>query len=160
MVSYHFNLILQYRVLKKETVNTNGSAAFYFLSDITCIVIYATRVTGWHRSVSWCVNVVTFSGSGQFSVWTDCTPSWPGLPVCITWKSIIHKWCGCYLENCLNEMKMDENCFILIPKGNSYCRRKSSARGPRFKVSSEGLSAEIDIPLRSPIQVQTKSNAA
>ena len=37
------------------------------------------------------------------------------------------------------------NCTILIPKGNSYCRRKSSSRGPWFKVSSEGLSAEIDI---------------
>ena len=48
----------------------------------------------------------------------------------------------------------------LIPKGNSYCRRKSSARGPRFKVSSEGLSAEFDIPLRSPIQVQTKVDVA
>ena len=35
-----------------------------------------------------------------------------------------------------------------------------SARGPRFKVSSEGLSAEIDIPLRSPIQVQTKADVA
>ena len=30
-----------------------------------------------------------------------------------------------------------ENTTILIPKGNSYCRRKSSARGPWFKVSSE-----------------------
>ena len=29
--------------------------------------------------------------------------------------------------------------------GNSYCRRKSGTRGPRFKVSSEGLLAEIDI---------------
>ena len=35
----------------------------------------------------------------------------------------------------------NENCTILIPKGNSYCLRESSARGPRFKVSSEGLSA-------------------
>ena len=40
-------------------------------------------------------------------------------------------------------MKKNENCTILIPKGNSYCRSKCSARGPRFKVSSEGLSAEI-----------------
>ena len=40
-----------------------------------------------------------------------------------------------------------ENFTILIPKGYSYCRRKSSVGGPRFKVSSEGLSAEIDIPL-------------
>ena len=56
--------------------------------------------------------------------------------------------------------KKNENCTILIPKGNSYCRRKSSARGPRLKVSSEGLSAEIDIPQRSPIQVQTKADVA
>ena len=54
----------------------------------------------------------------------------------------------------------NENCTILIPKGNSFCRRKSSASGPRFKVSSEGLSAEIDIPQRSPIQVQTKADVA
>ena len=56
--------------------------------------------------------------------------------------------------------RLIENCTILIPKGNSYCRRNSSARGPRFKVSSEGLSAEIDIPLQSPIHVQTKADVA
>ena len=33
----------------------------------------------------------------------------------------------------------NENCTISIPKVNSCCRRKSSARGPRFKVSSQGL---------------------
>ena len=44
----------------------------------------------------------------------------------------------------LKKMKI-EIWTILIPKGNSYCRRKSSPTGPRFKVSSEGLSAEIDI---------------
>ena len=57
-------------------------------------------------------------------------------------------------------IEKNENCTILIPKGNSYCRRKSSAREPRFKVSSEGLSAEIDIPQRLPIQVQTKVEVA
>ena len=31
---------------------------------------------------------------------------------------------------------------------------------PRFKVSSEGLSAENGIPLRSPIRVQTKADVA
>ena len=59
-----------------------------------------------------------------------------------------------------DEKNENENCTILSPKGNSYCRRKSSARGPQFKVSSEGLSAEIDIPQRSPIQVQTKVKVA
>ena len=49
----------------------------------------------------------------------------------------------------------NENCTILIPKGNTYCRRKSSAKGPRFKVLYEGLSTEIDILIRSPIQVVT-----
>ena len=53
-----------------------------------------------------------------------------------------------------------ENCTLLIPKGNLYRLRKSSARGPRFKVSSEGLSSEIDILQRSPIQVQTKADVA
>ena len=47
-----------------------------------------------------------------------------------------------------------ENCTILIPKGNSCCRRKSSARGLRFEVSSEGLSTEMDILIWSPNQVQ------
>ena len=61
------------------------------------------------------------------------------------------------VSECENE---NENCTILIPKGNSYCRRKSSARGPRLKVSSKGLSAEIDTPIQSPIQVQTKFEAA
>ena len=56
-----------------------------------------------------------------------------------------------------NEIK---NCTISIPKGNSYCRRKCSARGPRFKVSYKLLSAEIDILLRSPIQVPTKAKVA
>ena len=56
--------------------------------------------------------------------------------------------------------KKNENCTIIIPKENSYSRRKSSARVPRFKVLSEGLTAEIDIPLRSPIQVQTKADVA
>ena len=54
----------------------------------------------------------------------------------------------------------NENCTILIPKGNSYCCRKSSARKHWFKVSSEGPSTEIDIPLRSPIHVQTKADFA
>ena len=53
----------------------------------------------------------------------------------------------------------NENCTILIPEGNSYCRLKSSARGPRFKVLSERLSIEIDILIRSPIQVLTEINA-
>ena len=38
-----------------------------------------------------------------------------------------------------------ENALIIIPKGNSYYRSKSSAREPQFKVLSEGLTTEIDI---------------
>ena len=64
------------------------------------------------------------------------------------------------VNNDFTEKNENENCTILIPEGNSYCRRKSSARGPRFKVSSEGLSAEIDIPQQSSIQVQTKADVA
>ena len=37
---------------------------------------------------------------------------------------------------------------------------RAAPGGPRFKVSSEGLSTEIDIPQRSPIQVQTKIEVA
>ena len=51
-----------------------------------------------------------------------------------------------------------ENCTMLIPMGNSYCRCKSSARGPRFKVSSEGLSTEKNILIRSPIKVLTEAD--
>ena len=51
--------------------------------------------------------------------------------------------------------KQNENRTMMIQKGNSYYRHKSSARGPWFKVSSEGLSTEIDILIRSPIQLQT-----
>ena len=54
----------------------------------------------------------------------------------------------------------NENGTKLILKGNSYRRRKSIARGPRSKVSSEGLSTEIDILLRSPIQVLSKTDVA
>ena len=53
----------------------------------------------------------------------------------------------------LNKM---ENCTISTPKGNSYCRRKSSAGGHRFKVSSERLSTEIDIIIRSPIKARNQ----
>ena len=56
--------------------------------------------------------------------------------------------------------KKNENYTILISKGNPYYRRKSSARGPRFNVSSEGLSTEIDILIRSPIQVPTEADVA
>ena len=73
---------------------------------------------------------------------------------------LFFKKCPAYLYFIIRFKKKNENCTILIPKGNSYCCRKSSARGPRFKVSSEGLSAEIDIPPRSPIQVQTKADGA
>ena len=60
----------------------------------------------------------------------------------------------------VKEKKNRKLHYISIPKENSYCRRKCSARGPRFKVSSKGLSAEIDILQRSPIQVQTKADVA
>ena len=49
---------------------------------------------------------------------------------------------------------------MLIPKGKSYCRRKSSGRGPRFKVLSEGLSTELDILIRSPIKVLIEADVA
>ena len=59
------------------------------------------------------------------------------------------------------KMKMKiENCTKSIPKGNSYCRRKNSARGLQFKVLSEGLSTEIDELIRPPIQVLTEADAA
>ena len=53
--------------------------------------------------------------------------------------------------------KKIENCTLFAIH---YCRHKSSTRGPQFKVSSEGLSTDIDIPIRSPIQVQTEVDVA
>ena len=55
-------------------------------------------------------------------------------------------------------MNENENCTILITKGNSYCHHKSSARDLGLK-SSEGLSTEIDIlMIWSPIQELTEAN--
>ena len=59
-----------------------------------------------------------------------------------------------------NEKKKNENCTILISKGNSYCCRKSSVKEPWFIVSSEELSTEIDILILSPIQAQTGAAVA
>ena len=36
------------------------------------------------------------------------------------------------VQVCTIHIDKNENCTISIPKGNSYCRRNSSARGPRF----------------------------
>ena len=44
--------------------------------------------------------------------------------------------------------KEKENCTVLTRKKKSHCRRKSSARGSKSKVSSESLSPEIDILIR------------
>ena len=55
----------------------------------------------------------------------------------------------------------NENCtIILIPKGNSYCRARATPR--TFKVSSEGLSPEIDILTwpSIPVHVLTESAVA
>ena len=56
--------------------------------------------------------------------------------------------------------KMKKNCTIFIPEGNSYCRLKGSAKEPRFKVSSERLSQEINILIRSPILKLTEIDVA
>ena len=58
------------------------------------------------------------------------------------------------------KIEKHENCTIIIRKGNSYFRRKSSIRGPRFKVSSEGLSTEINILIFPPIQAKTEADVA
>ena len=47
-----------------------------------------------------------------------------------------------------------------MQEGNSYCRLKRSAKGPRFNVSSERLSPEIDIFIQSPIPKITEPNNA
>ena len=70
--------------------------------------------------------------------------------------SLVNSMTFMRVSPCVKKNWKFENCTILIPKGNSYFRRKSSARGPRCKVSSEGLSTEIDTPIQSPIQVQLK----
>ena len=56
--------------------------------------------------------------------------------------------------------KIIENGFILLfPKGNSYCCRKSSARGPRFKVSSEGSVSYISTLNMEIIDLVSRFNA-
>ena len=64
------------------------------------------------------------------------------------------------IKSTMKNENQNQNYTMLIPKEYSYCCRKSTARGPRFKVSSKGLSAEIDILQRSPIQVHTKADVA
>ena len=52
-----------------------------------------------------------------------------------------------------------ENFTVSIPEkipGNSYCRLKSRAKGTQFKISSERLSPEIDILIRSTIPELTE----
>ena len=53
-------------------------------------------------------------------------PIFLSLPFCLS----------IYLRSSQVERKNEnENFTILIPKGNLYCRRKSSPKGPLFKVS-------------------------
>ena len=53
-------------------------------------------------------------------------------------------------------MQSNEICTVLIPKENQYCRLKRSVKGLWFKVSSERMSPEFDVLIRSPIKTQTK----
>ena len=62
--------------------------------------------------------------------------------------------------NVQSKKNENENGTMSIPRGNSYCCRKSSAKGPRFKVSSKGVSPEIDILIQSPIEVLTEAGVA
>ena len=51
--------------------------------------------------------------------------------------------------------KKIEMCTILIPRGNLYCRQV-----PRFIAQPKGLSPEINMLIRSPIQVLTEAAVA
>ena len=53
-----------------------------------------------------------------------------------------------------------KNCTVLNTRGKSILSPLEKCQGPQFKVSSEGLSSEIDIIIQSPIQTQTKINNA
>ena len=66
--------------------------------------------------------------------------------------------CELYLEFSLLNANKNENLLIL--EGNSYCRLKRSGKGPLCQVSSERLSPEIDILIRSPIGKLTKPEVA
>ena len=49
---------------------------------------------------------------------------------------------------------------MLIPKGNSYCRRKSSTKDFGLKSHPKNFFSEIDILIWSSIQVLTEAAAA
>ena len=55
---------------------------------------------------------------------------------------------------------MKRKLIYINPKVKLILSPQEQRQGPRFKVSSEGLSTEIDIPLPSPIQVLTKADVA
>ena len=100
-------------------------------------------------SFYWLISSYVIKSSKFKKLFPDCAHT------ALAW--IVEDYVESYTKYAIHDNEI--NCTILIPKGNSYCRRKSSAKGPWFKVSSEGLFiAEIDIPLRSPIQVQTEAN--
>ena len=55
-------------------------------------------------------------------------------------------------------MPLVDLCFGRFVFEFDKIRMKSSARGPRFKVSSDGLSTEIEVLIRSPIQEVTEAD--
>ena len=57
--------------------------------------------------------------------------------------------------SCFDFEKSKKICRLLLVDLNNFAER-----GLWFKVSSEGLSTEIDILIRSPIQLQTEADAA
>ena len=57
----------------------------------------------------------------------------------------------------LKKMKI---AHYINPKRKFIPPSQECARGPRFKVSSEGLSTEIDIPIQSPIQILIEADVA
>ena len=56
--------------------------------------------------------------------------------------------------------KKNWKLHYINPKGKFILSPQEQHQGPRFKVSSDGLSTEIDILIRSPIQVLTEAAVA
>ena len=70
----------------------------------------------------------------------------------------------CTLKNSiLKKLKIEkkiEKLHYIFRKGKLILSPQEQRQGPQLKVSSEGLSTEIDILIRSPIQVQTEADVA
>ena len=121
----------------------------FILTDII-VYIYSILVLLIHKPTKGLTQTFKIINSTSlFNSYSDLQSFLALVPIFVACILPLVLSCLMYMYVHVKKLKKKfETCTLLIPKVNSYCRRKSSARGPRPKVSSKGLSAEIDIPLR------------